>query len=190
MSGTKKFIVDGITIMPFGNRNNATLVGIDGRIQDCKFFNQWTQVFTIPKSVVYYGKEYRIVEIGSNAFRNNKSIRTIVCEGNISMIEAFAFANTNLEIFKNRQSHCVMAISAIHQCQYLKQFVSPSIGIRFDLDWTEQIPPMDINRVSITRTVKEISKEMLERIRKVPILTVSNSPFVDLAYDGYDVEVL
>lgn len=91
----KKGIKVGQTIKPKKSKHSYRIVSITSKGGTVSFVNTKSKGknVTIPASITYAGKKYKVVSIAKNAFLGNKTMRTVVIGKKVKYIGACAFKN-------------------------------------------------------------------------------------------------
>ena len=118
---TQKITVKNVTyVLSFDSNDNATNVVLS------KFSDKKATSASISK-VKYNGKSYNVTEIGDNAFKNNKKLKTVTIGSSVKIIGKAAFSGcTALTTVKSGSKVTEIKASAFNGCKKLKSFTLAS----------------------------------------------------------------
>ena len=88
------------------------------RLKECKHVQN---ICSIPSSVSYQSKEFKILEIGNKAFFECQQLKMIKIPHNVEKIGDYCFSQSSLENIEIENSSLLKAfgISAFSECQQL-----------------------------------------------------------------------
>ncbi len=118
---TQKITVKNVTyVLSFDSNDNATNVVLS------KFSDKKATSASISK-VKYIGKSYNVTEIGDNAFKNNKKLKTVTIGSSVKIIGKAAFSGcTALTTVKSGSKVTEIKASAFSGCKKLKSITLAS----------------------------------------------------------------
>lgn len=125
--------------------------------------------------------------IGPHAFRNCINLKTVVFGGIVSDISDYAFYGCkNLKSLdsENIQDNTI-ASNVFSGCSALKYFC---INVR--QIFPETFDEFNFERVRMGSKVESIPKRLLEKWKDIPIECNETSKFVNLAFEGYHIQIV
>lgn len=145
-----------------------------GTAEVVKSPNKYKGSITIPESVTYGGKTYRVTIIGYTAFSGCKELTSIVLPNCIEVFEDYAFQFcTKLTSFTFPNSLKKIGNYAFQNCTHLKSIDIPnsveSIGVNsFCGCW-------DLNTVRLSNSLLLIDTNTFSNCKKLSSITIPNS---------------
>ncbi len=145
-----------------------------GNVEYNKPLNSKKTTITIPETIKVKGVRYKVVSIASNAFKNNKSLKTIVIGANIKKIGTNAFRNcTALSTVKGGRNVVKISKNGFCGCVKLK---SVSIGKKVtDIGDGAFKGCKALTKVTIPVSVKKVGKSTFEKCRRLKKIVIKST---------------
>ncbi len=117
--GYYDFIVDGIYYEINPDLETVNVYG--------DYDHQYSGDIVIPESVSYNGDSYRVVAIGSEAFKENYNLKSISLPNSIQVIGKFAFGYCNIKSLTIPSSLKTIELGAFFYCDITSLFIPKTV---------------------------------------------------------------